>query len=163
MNEKTNQETRFDIFNYKNLGSVRCYVDQQGMKWFCHGDVCNILQISDPSQTLNTLERHGVISNEIIDLMGIARQETFVDQGNLFILITGSSKPEAREFTNWVCDTVLPNLMNKVYYAKKNEGLLTTEELMQQMSIHVYSLNQRITSLEEWKAEANKLLYTLRW
>lgn len=25
---------QFDIFNYKNLGSVRAYADQQGVKWF---------------------------------------------------------------------------------------------------------------------------------
>lgn len=25
----------FEIFDYKNLGSVRCYIDQFGIKWFC--------------------------------------------------------------------------------------------------------------------------------
>lgn len=38
-----NQGTQFDIFNYKNLGSVRCYISQDGQKWFCLMDVCNIL------------------------------------------------------------------------------------------------------------------------
>ena len=116
-NNVQSQGNQFEIFDYKNLGSVRCYVDQQGGKWFCLIDVCSILTISNPSQVLNRLDQYGLISNEVIDSMGRTQQTTFLNEGNLFRLITGSRKPEAREFTNWVCDTVLPNLMNKGYYS----------------------------------------------
>ena len=46
----------FDIFNYKNLGSVRCYVGLDGQKWFCHLDVCNILGISDQNVAMRRLD-----------------------------------------------------------------------------------------------------------
>ena len=158
-----NQGTQFDIFNYKNLGSVRCYVDQRGLKWFCLIDVCNILTINNPSQALNRLDQNGLISNEVIDSMGRTQQTTFLNEGNLFRLITGSRKPEAREFTNWVCDTVLPSLMNKGYYAMQP---MTEMEMINKMSSHIIETDARIdamegrlASLEEWKAEANRLFY----
>ena len=56
-----NQGTQFDIFNYKNLGSVRCYVDQQGMKWFCHIDVCSILGIKNARDAMYRLDQKGVV------------------------------------------------------------------------------------------------------
>ena len=46
--QTTNGNNPFEIFNYKNLGSVRCYIDQFGMKWFCMNDVCAILEIANP-------------------------------------------------------------------------------------------------------------------
>lgn len=113
-----NQGNQFDIFNYKNLGSVRCYVDQQGAKWFCLNDVCNILTIVNPNDALRRLDSKGVVLTDTLTNGGM-QQLNFINEGNLFRLITGSRKPEAREFTNWVCDTVLPSLMNKGYYTMK--------------------------------------------
>ena len=40
----------FEIFNYKNLGSVRTRLDEHGNPWFCLLDVCNILGIKNNSQ-----------------------------------------------------------------------------------------------------------------
>ena len=158
-----NQGTQFDIFNYKNLGSVRCYVDQQGMKWFCHGDVCNILGIKDHSRAVSRLSVDGVRLTQVIDNLGRTQQANFINEGNLFRLITGSRKPEAQEFTNWVCDTVLPSLMNKGYYAMQP---MTEMEMINKMSSHIIETDARIdamegrlASLEEWKAEADRLFY----
>lgn len=36
----------FEIFNYKNLGSVRVQLDQNGNPWFCLNDICNVLGLS---------------------------------------------------------------------------------------------------------------------
>lgn len=167
-----NQGTQFDIFNYKNLGSVRCYVDQQGMKWFCHLDVCNILGIKDPSTAMRRLGEPGVCSTRVGVQTGVKADGTpaiqyvdinFINEGNLFRLITGSRKPEAQEFTNWVCDTVLPSLMNKGYYAMQP---MTEMEMINKMSSHIIetdaiieSIEGRLASLEEWKAEADRLFY----
>lgn len=49
--QNINGNNPFEIFNYKNLGSVRCYIDQQGIKWFCHNDVCGILDLSNSRQS----------------------------------------------------------------------------------------------------------------
>ena len=158
-----NQQTQFDIFNYKNLGSVRCYISQDGQKWFCMTDVCNILGIVNPHVAMRRLSSDGVCSTPVIDNLGRTQQANFINEGNLFRLITGSRKPEAQEFTNWVCDTVLPNLMNKGYYSMQP---MTEMEMINKMSSHIIetdaiieSMEGRLASLEEWKAEADRLFY----
>lgn len=147
---------QFDIFNYKNLGSVRCYVSQDGQKWFCHGDVCNILGIKDHSRAVSRLSADGVRLTQVIDNLGRTQQANFINEGNLFRLITGSRKPEAQEFINWVCDTVLPSLMNKGYYAMQPMSpvqmirTLADEIINQQVIIDEYGvrLDQHDVMLE---------------
>lgn len=50
----------FEIFNYKNLGSVRTYIDDSGEPWFCLIDVCDVLGISNNRDTLSRLNEKGV-------------------------------------------------------------------------------------------------------
>ena len=114
---KTNGiENKFEIFDYNNLGSVRAYIDNKGNKWFCLVDVCNILGISDTHVAMRRLSPDGGCSTPVIDSLGRTQQATFINEGNLFRLITGSRKPEAKKFTDWVCDVVLPSLNSKGYY-----------------------------------------------
>lgn len=115
----TNGNNPFDIFDYKNLGSVRAYVDQQDEKWFCLGDVCDILCIKEYSRAASRLDPKGVRLTQVLTNGG-PQNVNFINLGNLFRLITRSRKPEAQEFTNWVCDVVLPQLMNKGYYVMNN-------------------------------------------
>lgn len=153
-----NQGTQFDIFNYKNLGQVRVQVDNFGTTWFCLNDVIQILEIKNITDVKNRLNPKGLGLIEVLTNGG-PQQMTFIDQGNLYMAIGRSRKPEAQNFMNWVYREVLPSIANKGYYNMTNDGLLTTEELTRQMSVHVNSLNQRVTALEEWKAEADKLFY----
>lgn len=44
----SNNDQRFQIFNYSNLGSVRT-TTFKGRTWFCLIDVCHILDIQNPS------------------------------------------------------------------------------------------------------------------
>ena len=105
----------FEIFNYKNLGSVRCYMDQMGMKWFCLVDVCNILGINNNRQATVRLDPKGVITTDTLTNGGI-QQLIFVNEGNLMELIFTSRKPEAKEFRAWVCQEVLPTLARTGMY-----------------------------------------------
>lgn len=152
-----NQGTQFDIFNYKNLGSVRCYVSQDGQKWFCMMDVCNILGIKNNRDAMSRLRPDGVGTTDVIDSMGRLQQATFVNEGNLMELIFTSRKPEAKEFRAWVCNEVLPSLMNKGYYAMNKPA--TTEELLACAVSHIHDINIRVTSLEEFREEAEKLFH----
>ena len=144
----------FEIFNYKNLGSVRCYVDQQGAKWFCHLDVCGILGIKNTRDAMYRLDQKGVVSTDTLTNGGM-QQSNFINEGNLFRLITGSRKPEAREFTNWICDTVLPSLMNKGYYAMQP---MTEMEMIHTISGEVI---KNTNDIKELKLDVKKNAQTL--
>ena len=57
MNNVTpNGNNPFEIFNYKNLGSVRTRLDEHGNPWFCLSDVCDILGIGTVNNVKNRLD-----------------------------------------------------------------------------------------------------------
>lgn len=111
-NEMKGGVSHLDIFNYENLGQVRTYVDNDGEPWFCHIDVCRILGITDQNVALRRLDTKGMCLTPILTNGG-TQKSNFINEGNLFRLITSSRKPEAKAFTNWVCDIVLPELRKK--------------------------------------------------
>lgn len=135
----------FEIFDYKNLGSVRCYIDQFGIKWFCQVDVCDILDISNSRQASTRLDPKGVISTDTLTNGGVQRI-TFINEGNLMELIFSSKKPRAKEFRSWVCQELLPQLSAKGYYVMNN---VTPATVLVEMSKLVYQHDNRIQTLEQ--------------
>ena len=110
--QTTNGNNPFEIFDYKNLGSVRVRIDSTGKAWFCLVDVCNILNHSNPSKLIKRLHQDGITLIQVTDSLGRLQNTTFVDQGNLYKAIGRSSKPEAQNFMDWVYREVLPNISN---------------------------------------------------
>ena len=98
-----NNENKFEIFNYNNLGQVRTFIDEYRDKWFCLADVCDILGLQT-NKALLRLNEDGRNTIPVIDSLGRTQHATFINEGNLFMLITGSRKPEAKKFTQWVCN-----------------------------------------------------------
>ena len=123
MNEKTqktqDQGTQIDTFDYKDLGSIRCYLDKRKMPWFCLVDICSILGIKNSSRVKKRLYERGVCSTPVIYSLGRIQQATFIDQCNLMELIFNSRKSGAEEFRTWVFDILLPALRGKAYPTPK--------------------------------------------
>ena len=110
MNNVTpNGNNPFEIFNYKNLGSVRTRLDEHGNPWFCLLDVCNVLGIGNSSDVVNRLFEKGVDSIDTLTSGGVQRL-VFVDEPNLYKAIMGSRKKEAQDFQNWICYEVIPSI-----------------------------------------------------
>ena len=61
-NETKEMRKEFEIFDYRNLGSVRTYINEKEEPWFCLKDVCDILELSDPSKVASRLEKDGTNS-----------------------------------------------------------------------------------------------------
>ena len=146
LQEETNGiESKFEIFDYNNLGQVRIFIDENRNKWFCHKDVCDILGISDPHVAMRRLSLDGGCSIPVIDNLGRTQQATFINEGNLFRLITSSRKKEAKDFTDWVCDVVLPSLNSKGYYIMDNKP---KEEVIEELQKTVSNQENKINLLE---------------
>lgn len=103
-----NGNNPFEIFNYKNLGSVRTRLDEHGNPWFCLKDISNILGISNHNEIVKRLFQNGVDTIYLIDSMGREQNATFIDEGNLYKIIMNSRKPEAQDFQKWICYEVIP-------------------------------------------------------
>lgn len=144
--EKENQfRKEFEIFNYKNLGSVRTYIDENGEPWFCLSDVCAILGITNNRNTVYRLNEKGVRSMDTLTNGGKQRL-TFVDEGNLYEAIGRSRKPEAKEFMSWVYREVLPNLRKNGSFGAPRYENAELENIynVSKVIVNLYEENQKI-------------------
>lgn len=135
-NSITEKSDPFEIFNYKNLGSVRTALDEYGNPLFCLVDVCSILNIKNSSRVNERLLDPGVHTMNLGVRTGTKRdgtpsiqnlRATFIDQGNLFKILFTSRKPEAQEFANWVCYVVLPSIAKTGSYSLRENNMSEIE------------------------------------
>lgn len=144
--EKENQfRKEFEIFNYKNLGSVRTYLDENGEPWFCLKDVSDILGFKNSRMILERLNPKGVNSAYILTNGG-KQKLTFIDEGNLYETIFASRKPEAKEFRYWVTSEVLPTLRKNGSFGTPRYENAALENLynVSKVIVNLYEENQKI-------------------
>ena len=108
--------TEIQRFDFKGA-ALRTLTDEAGEPWFVAKDVCDILEISNPSDALKRLD------DDERSRFNLGRQgETnIVNEAGLYVLVLGSRKPEAHEFKRWVTHEVLPSI-------RKTGGYIPTSE-----------------------------------
>lgn len=98
------------VFKNEQFGEIRT-IDEQGKVYFCGKDVAIALGYKD---SINAVKQHcrkdGVVKHHLIDSMGRKQSAIFINEGNLYRLITHSKLPEAEKFESWVFDEVLPQI-----------------------------------------------------
>ncbi|PCK22753.1 phage antirepressor Ant [Bacillus pumilus] len=111
------------IFNYQNH-DVRTVI-QDGQPWFVAKDVCDVLEIGNPSQALSRLENDE--KNTIILNEGIGNpNKTIVNEPGLYTLILGSRKPEAKQFKRWITHDVIPTIRKTGGYVANDDLFIQT-------------------------------------
>lgn len=123
---ENNGNNPFRIFDYKNLGSVRTFVDEKGEVWFCRKDVCEILNIKEGHRLQERLNENWCHTMTVIDSMGRHQEAIFINEPNLYETIFKSRKPEAEDLKRWVFNEVLPSIRKTgMYIPDTKEGLMT--------------------------------------
>lgn len=104
-------------FDFKGA-ALRTLTDGAGEPWFVAKDVCDILEISNPSDALKRLD------DDERSRFNLGRQgETnIVNEAGLYVLVLGSRKPEAHEFKRWVTHEVLPQIRRTGGYIPTSES-----------------------------------------
>ncbi len=98
------------VFNF-NQNEVRTIVKDDGEIWFVLSDVCNVLEIGNPSDAARRLDNDEV-TLDIIE--GNHRPTNLVNESGLYSLVLTSRKPEAKQFKKWVTSDVLPSIRKMV-------------------------------------------------
>lgn len=134
-----------EIFNYEN-SNVRAF-EQDGQVWFVAKDVCDVLDLTNPSVALDRLEPDERAK------FNLGRQglTNMVNEYGLYNLILGSRKPEARKFKRWVTHEVLPSIRKRGSYVAAKD-MSVAQMLNQQVAIvinEVDNLNGRVEYLED--------------
>ena len=100
-----------DITIFNHLGNnIRTTTDEQGEPLFVLKDVCDALEIGNPSDVARRLDEDGVDTIEVIDNRGVRQKTTVVNEAGLYEVIIRSDKPEAKAFRRWVTHEVLPSI-----------------------------------------------------
>ncbi|HEL0006908.1 TPA: phage antirepressor KilAC domain-containing protein [Streptococcus equi subsp. zooepidemicus] len=103
------------IFKNEQFGEVRtAEVDNE--IYFNLKDCCHILDIKNHKDTLNRLNKDGVVTTDLIDNLGRTQQANFINESNFYKLVFQSRKPEAEKFADWVTSEVLPSIRKRGVY-----------------------------------------------
>ena len=88
-------------------------MEQDGQYWFIAKDVCNVLEIKNTSQALDSLEQ------DERSMFNIGRQgkANTVNESGLYALILKSRKPQAKKFRKWITSEVIPSIRKTGGYA----------------------------------------------
>ena len=109
--------TKIEIFNNPSFGSVRAFADENGEPWFVAADVCRVLDIKNPSDTINKRLDSDERGIEIIYTPSGDQEMLVVNESGLYNLIFRSTKPEAKKFRKWVTEEVLPSIRKTGSYS----------------------------------------------
>ncbi|WP_239706168.1 MULTISPECIES: ORF6C domain-containing protein [unclassified Mammaliicoccus] len=134
------------IFKNSSFGNLEV-LTIEGKQLFPAIKVAEILGYSNPRKAVrdHTKER-GVTIRSVIDSLGRNQDKKFIDEGNLYRLITKSKLPQAEQFEEWVFDDVLPTLRKTGSYQAKP---LTTSQQIQLIAQGNTELDERVTAIEE--------------
>ena len=113
-NEKIDE--RFQIFSKENLGSIRTALIE-GEPWFCLKDACDILGIKNNRDAQSRLNQKGVAITDTLTKGG-KQKILYINESNLYKLIFGSRKSEAKKFEDWITSEVIPSIRKTGLYIR---------------------------------------------
>lgn len=90
------------VFNFTSQ-ALRV-VMREGEPWFVAADVCEALDIKNPTDALKRLDD----DERARFNLGHQGEANVINESGLYSLILGSRKPEAKKFKKWVTSEVLP-------------------------------------------------------
>lgn len=141
------------IFNNDRFGEIRT-VEDGGKVLFCGSDVAKALGYSDTAKAIKAhCKDDGWVICPVIDNLGREQQAKFINEGNVYRLITHSKLPTAQEFEHWVFDEVLPSI--------RRNGAYMTDSTLEQALTSPDFLIQLATKLKEEKAKNAQLETTV--
>lgn len=105
------------IFNNPEFGQIRT-VDYNNEPWFIAKDVCESLDISNPTDAIKRLD----IDEKARLNLGLPGGDTnIINEFGLYSLILGSRKKEAKAFKRWITHDVIPAIRKTGKYAVNTE------------------------------------------
>lgn len=144
--------TELQIFENPAFGSIRT-TEKDNKIYFNATDVAKALGYTGNPQ--DAIRRHcredGCVNHAVIDSLGREQQAKFINEGNVYRLITHSKLPAAEQFEHWVFDEVLPSI--------RKHGAYMTPETLEAAILNPDYLIQLATALKD-EREKRKLLET---
>jgi prophage antirepressor-like protein len=100
---------------------VRMAIDDLGTPWFCAKDVCEAIDMlwQGTAKTLKSVPKEWQGVGKLTTPFGL-QDAIYLTEPAVYRLIFRSNKPQAIDFTNWVCSDVLPSIRRQGYFGQLN-------------------------------------------
>ena len=106
------------VFESEQFGKVRV-IEHNDQVWFVAKDVCDVLEIQNPTMSLKNMEEDEVTK---YNLGGQHGETSIINESGLYNLIFKSRKDNAKKFKKWVTSVVLPSIRNSGGYIANQEN-----------------------------------------
>lgn len=101
------------VFSNPEFGELRA-AEIDGVPWFVAADVCRVLELSNPTVSVDRLDDDEKAKFNL----GLPGGDTWcINEYGLYALVLGSRKPEAKAFKRWLIHEVLPAIRKHGAYA----------------------------------------------
>ena len=117
--------TNLTSYNFHN-SNIRVEQNDKGEVLFCLADVCASLNLSTPAKTANQIKEEfgwGELNScHLKDSLGRDQDCTMITEPQLYFVMMRSNSKIAREFRQWICNEVLPEIRKRGAYVAKSEN-----------------------------------------
>ncbi len=111
-------------YNFHN-SDIRVEQNDKGEVLFCLADVCTSLNLTTPAKTANQIKEEfelGELNSCSFDTGYGVKEFTMITEPQLYFVMMRSNSKVAREFRQWICNEVLPEIRKRGAYVAKSEN-----------------------------------------
>ena len=126
------------IFQNSEFGEIRT-ITKNNDPWFVAIDVCNALDLKNPTVSVGRLDEDEVTK---FNLGGLSGESNIVSEYGLYNLILASRKKEAKKFKRWITHEVIPTI-------RKHGAYMSSEVIEKTLSDPDYLIRLAINLKEE--------------
>ena len=122
------------VFSYE--GSEIRTVQLGGEPWWVLKDICDVLELSNPSVIADRLDEDEKAKVEPKQYLGSRSNEpaTVISESGLYNVILLSRKPEAKKFKRWITHEVLPTIRKHRTILLRRRQATQSRSLLARMS-----------------------------
>lgn len=152
MKELLETKNDVEIFNNEEFGQIRTIVID-GEPWFVAVDVCNVLEIKNPSDALNKQLEDFERARFNLGRQGKAN---IISESGFYTLVLRSRKPIAKPFRIWVTSEVLPSIRKTGSYIANSSNKVET--ILEDMGCNMKVVYAQINNMEDMLDEQTEKL-----
>lgn len=114
---------QISTYNF-HKSNIRIITSENGVFLFCLSDVCKTLNLSTPAKTASLIKEEfklGELNSYSFDTGYGVKEFTMITEPQLYFVMMRSRAKVAREFRQWICNEVLPEIRKRGAYVAKSE------------------------------------------
>ena len=111
-------------YNFHN-SNIRVEQNDKGEVLFCLADVCKSLNLQNPTHAVDQIKKEfelPTLNVASFDTGYGVKEFTMITEPQLYFVMMRSNSKIAREFRQWICNEVLPEIRKRGAYVAKSEN-----------------------------------------